>query len=109
MLALATLALTISLLSHTCAAAHRPPLPRAGIALTPAKRIEGLLGLTARQLTCPNGYGLCHGGMESCPLWRILPQPIQFQDAALQMVDAAQLVTVVHLRQTPPSAVLVGK
>ncbi|KAF7360664.1 hypothetical protein MVEN_00798100 [Mycena venus] len=60
MLGLTTLALIIPLLSHTYA--HRPPLPRAGRALTPAKRIEGLLGLTVRQLTCPNGYGLCHGG-----------------------------------------------
>ncbi|KAF8129096.1 hypothetical protein K438DRAFT_900614 [Mycena galopus ATCC 62051] len=63
MLGSTTLALIIILLSHTYA--HRPPLPRAGMALTPAKSIEGLLGLTARQLTCPNGYGLCHGGC--CP------------------------------------------
>jgi hypothetical protein len=67
MLVLLTFPPLIALLPDTHAAAHHQLLPRAGTALIPGKRIEGLVGLTARQRACPSGYGVCDntGGMEA--------------------------------------------
>jgi hypothetical protein len=60
----------IALLSHTHhhAAANPPLSPRAETALMPAKLIDGLLGLTARQFFCDPGYGICGNGMNG-RLW----------------------------------------
>ncbi|KAJ7730427.1 hypothetical protein B0H16DRAFT_1585068 [Mycena metata] len=54
----------IALLSHPHyhAAANHPLFPRARTALMPAKRIDGLLGVTARQFFCDPGYGVCGNG-----------------------------------------------
>jgi hypothetical protein len=42
--------------------AQRLPTPRAGVKASSASRIEGLLGLTARQLVCPkSNEGVCPG------------------------------------------------
>ncbi|KAJ7242206.1 hypothetical protein C8J57DRAFT_1557872 [Mycena rebaudengoi] len=58
----------IALLPDTHAAAHHQLLPRAGTALIPGKRIEGLVGLTARQRggCCPSGW-YCVAPSGCCP------------------------------------------
>ncbi|KAJ6555962.1 hypothetical protein B0H19DRAFT_1151646 [Mycena capillaripes] len=64
MLSSPTLPLLVALLAHTFTAAQHPLLPTAGgpAAKTPAKRIEGLLGLASRQFFCDPGYGICDNG-----------------------------------------------
>jgi hypothetical protein len=82
---------------YTYAAAHHPLLPRAGTAFTPGKHIEGLLGLTARQLACSRGYGVCenNGSMEAAfSGLKSLIQIYSFQNAVLQTMDAAQILVV---------------
>jgi hypothetical protein len=59
------LPLLLALLLHTFAAAQHPLLPTAGgpAAKRPAKRIEGLLAVVARQFFCDPGFGICDNGM----------------------------------------------
>ncbi|KAJ7794409.1 hypothetical protein B0H14DRAFT_2923089 [Mycena olivaceomarginata] len=58
------LPLLLALLLHTFAAAQHPLLPTAGgpAAKRPAKRIEGLLAVVARQFFCDPGFGICDNG-----------------------------------------------
>ncbi|KAF7345599.1 hypothetical protein MVEN_01578800 [Mycena venus] len=64
MLSSPILPLLVALLAHAFTAAQHPLLPTAGgpAAKTPAKRIEGLLGLASRQFFCDPGYGICDNG-----------------------------------------------
>jgi hypothetical protein len=80
MLSLPTLPVLFTLLAHTFTAAQHLLLPTAGgpATKTPAKRIEGLLGLAARQFFCDPGYGICDNGMQNCGLCPKLTHAIIF-------------------------------